>query len=88
MLFAACCVLSACVLCGMLRMLLLLVKGLMVGGESQHAICVLMAMLCRTLQATYDTFGSSAAAAAASEAAAAAAERPSAIPGAGVSTGL
>jgi hypothetical protein len=35
------------------------------------------------LQATYDTFGSSAAAAAAAEAAAAAAERPSAIPGAG-----
>lgn len=38
---------------------------------------------CSAMQATYDTFGSSAAAAAAAEAAAAAAERPSAIPGAG-----
>jgi len=43
----------------------------------------MMTHCCHGLQATYDTFGSSAAAAAASEAAAAAAERPSVIPGAG-----
>lgn len=51
-------------------------------------MCVLAAPLWCALQATYDTFGSSAAAAAASEAAAAAAERPSAIPGAGAWTGM